>query len=135
MAGGDLKRKSVYNLYMQGINISVQWAYNLKSESIRIHTGMANPSNVNGGSQTNKESPQWLGITVGEKVLSKVFKNVEIMNTGNKGYDFICNGGYKIDVKTATRRSNRVKPAWMFASRKIKCRTIFCALLLIIGKN
>jgi len=49
----------------------------------------------------NKKCPMFLGCHVAERVLSHVFKNVERMKSGNKGYDFICNKGFKIDVKSA----------------------------------
>ena len=47
----------------------------------------------------NHECSLFLGVTVAENVLSHVFKNVVRMPHGNRGYDFICNKGYKIDVK------------------------------------
>jgi len=49
----------------------------------------------------NKECALFLGVHVAEKVLSKVFKDVEVMPFGNPGYDFICNKGKKIDVKSS----------------------------------
>lgn len=58
--------------------------------------------------QTNKKCPMFLGCYVAERVLSHIFKDVERMPTGNKGYDFICNKGFKIDVKSScvTLRNN-----------------------------
>lgn len=47
----------------------------------------------------NRECALYLGVTVAERVLSAVFDNVKRMPHGNPGYDFICNKGYKIDVK------------------------------------
>lgn len=49
----------------------------------------------------NKDCPVFLGVHVAEQVLSHVFKDVERMPMGNKGYDFICNRGKKIDVKSS----------------------------------
>lgn len=61
-------------------------------------TGKCNPHNE------NRMCSQYLGIFIGEKVLSKVFKNVERMPINHSGYDFICGNGYKIDVKVSCRR-------------------------------
>jgi hypothetical protein len=49
----------------------------------------------------NRKCPSWLGIHVAERVLSKFFDHVERMPYGNKGYDFICGKGKRIDVKSA----------------------------------
>lgn len=49
----------------------------------------------------NKECGMYLGVHVAERVLSYVFKNVKRMPIGNPGYDFICNQGKKIDVKSS----------------------------------
>jgi len=49
----------------------------------------------------NKECSAYLGIYVAERVLANVFKNVEVMPYSNPGFDFICNRGKKIDVKSA----------------------------------
>lgn len=48
----------------------------------------------------NKTCSSYLGCHVAERVLSKVFKNVEVMPPNHPGYDFICNKGKKIDVKS-----------------------------------
>lgn len=47
----------------------------------------------------NRECTLYLGVAVAERALSAVFNNVTRMPHGNPGYDFICNNGYKIDVK------------------------------------
>ena len=49
----------------------------------------------------NKQCSTYLGVSVAENVLSKIFKNVEVMPYGHRGYDFICNRGKKIDVKSS----------------------------------
>jgi len=79
-----------------------------------------------GGSKTNKESAQYLGITVAEKVLSKIFKNVEVMPFGNSGYDFKCNSGYLIDVKSACKRKNQ--NYWMFRINRNQIADYFLCL-------
>ena len=50
----------------------------------------------------NKDCALYLGIHVAEQVLFNVFKNVKQMPNGNEGFDFICNKGMKIDVKSGT---------------------------------
>jgi hypothetical protein len=54
----------------------------------------------------NKVCAVYLGVHVAEKMLSKIFKDVETMPYGNPGYDFICNKGKKIDVKAACMSKN-----------------------------
>ena len=49
----------------------------------------------------NKECASYLGVFVAERVLSHVFKDVEVMPYGNPGYDIVCNKGKLIDVKCA----------------------------------
>ena len=49
----------------------------------------------------NKQCATFLGVHVAERVLSHVFKNVERMPIHYPGYDFICNRGKKIDVKSS----------------------------------
>jgi hypothetical protein len=44
----------------------------------------------------------WLGITIGEEVASRYFKNPQRAPYGTPGYDLICQNGFKIDVKVAT---------------------------------
>jgi hypothetical protein len=59
----------------------------------------------------NKECPLYLGVHVAERVLSRVFKDVERMPLNNPGYDFICNKGKKIDVKSSCKRGHN---EWVF---------------------
>ncbi|MCK5022861.1 MAG: hypothetical protein KAS04_01675 [Candidatus Aenigmarchaeota archaeon] len=49
----------------------------------------------------NKKCASYLGCHIAENVLQSVFKDVEMMPHGNKGFDFICASGMKIDVKSA----------------------------------
>jgi hypothetical protein len=49
----------------------------------------------------NKDCSSYLGVHVAERVLSKVFKDVEVMPRNHPGYDFICNKGKQIDVKSS----------------------------------
>lgn len=61
----------------------------------------------------NRYCPSFLGINVAEHVLSNVFKNVVRTPMGNKGFDFWCDNGFKIDVKSSCQLKNR-HPAWAF---------------------
>lgn len=74
----------------------------------------------------NRKCSSYLGVHIAEQVLSKIFKNVEIMPYGNSGYDFICNNGFKIDVKSAcrTKRNNN----WYFNINKNKIADYFLLL-------
>jgi hypothetical protein len=68
-------------------------------------------------------------VHVAEQVLSKVFKGVEQMPYGHKGYDFICNQGKKIDVKSAcTQTHDRKSDSRTFMIRKNKIADYFLCL-------
>ena len=121
-------RKSLYNLATERVNINIQCAYYLNTGTIKIHTSQHKIPDCEDKAKTNKESPQYLGITIAENMLSKIFKNVEVMPSGNKGFDIICNKGFKIDIKCATQRKNRIKSAWMFSSRKNQMADFFLCL-------
>lgn len=49
----------------------------------------------------NKGCPIYLGVYWAERILAEVWDNVQRMPYGNKGFDFICKMGLKIDVKSA----------------------------------
>ena len=67
----------------------------------------------------NRACSQFLGVHVAERVLAKVFKNVERMPNGNPGYDFVCGKGYKIDVKSACISALRGRwGAWHFTIKR-----------------
>lgn len=74
----------------------------------------------------NKTCSQYLGIVIGERLLYHLFKNVEVMPRGNIGYDFICNNGKKIDVKTSclTLQTKRY-PHWKFKIKQNKVADFF----------
>lgn len=63
----------------------------------------------------NRGCSAFLGVHVAERVLSSVFKNVERTPYGNSGYDFICNHGKKIDVKSSCLRKDG---RWLFNLKK-----------------
>ena len=77
----------------------------------------------------NKECSSFLGVFVAERVLSHVFRDVEVMPYGNKGFDFICNNGKKIDVKSACiRRSSSGTLRWAFSIKRNKIADYFLCL-------
>lgn len=77
----------------------------------------------------NRECSLFLGVHIAERVLSHVFKNVHRMPYGHTGYDFICSGGYMIDVKSScSGRSGNRSDRWRFAIRKNKIAEYFLLL-------
>ena len=53
----------------------------------------------------NKDCASYLGIVIGERLIRHLFNDVEVMPPGNMGFDFICNKGKKIDVKSSTSKT------------------------------
>lgn len=49
----------------------------------------------------NKECSAYLGVYIAENILSKIFENVQRMPYGNPKYDFICNRGFRVEVKSS----------------------------------
>lgn len=87
----------------------------------------------------NKACAAYLGVYIAERVLSKIFDNVVTMPYGHKEYDFICNKGYKIQVKSScmwvchkndTKRKE--KNMWSFGIKKNRIADYF---LLIAFDN
>lgn len=78
----------------------------------------------------NKSCSSYLGIHVAERVLSKVFDNVKPMSPTNHGFDFICNRGMKIDVKSSCNVTKNPKHSdrWTFTIRKNKIADYFLCL-------
>lgn len=67
----------------------------------------------------NKSCSAFLGVYVAERLLPHVFKNVVGMPYGNPGYDFICGGGYEIDVKSSCRHHYASGTGyWLFNIRR-----------------
>ena len=86
---------------------------------------------ANGGkpASENKQCAAFLGVHIAERVLSKVFKDVKPMPYGNKGYDFICNKGKKIDVKSAcTNIRDTQCDRWTFTIRRNKIADYFLCI-------
>ena len=77
----------------------------------------------------NRNCASFLGVYVAERVLSHVFKHVEKMPNGNPGYDFICGGGHKIDVKSACRHVRKNwADMWVFHIEKNQIAEYFLCL-------
>ena len=65
--------------------------------------------------------------------MRNVFKDVESMPHGHPGYDFICNRGMKIDVKSGTTHTSKTRAdSWLF---NIKRNTIADYFLCIAFDN
>ena len=62
-----------------------------------------------------KNSASYLGVYIAERALSRFFDNIQRMPICNRGFDFICGKGYKIDVKSSCRRiRNGRNDSWLF---------------------
>lgn len=66
-----------------------------------------------------KDIGMYLGVVIAERILSHVFNHVVKMPHGNPGFDFICDKGYKVDVKsgclhTRTDRDGYQRSRWKF---------------------
>lgn len=85
-------------------------------EKVRASNTRANRKKGKRDFTENKECSAYLGVHVAERVLSHVFADVERMPYGNPGYDFICNRGKKIDVKSACLTKSKY-PRWAFTIR------------------
>lgn len=85
-----------------------------------------------GGGQSmaeNRECPLFLGCHIAERVLSHVFDDVIRQPVNNPGFDFICNHGKKIDVKSSCLhiRKNEM-PSWCFNIKNNKTADYFLCL-------
>ena len=116
------KSKQLYNLVENGCHTQTNLLFNIKTEHITIvssfHGYKSKP--------INKQSTNYLGITCAEQVLSKVFKNVQTMTYGNKGFDFICNKGFKVDSKASTK--HKKYNSWTFSIKQNKIPDYFICL-------
>ena len=63
-----------------------------------------------------KDCGAWLGVHIAERVLSTFFDHMERMPVGNKGFDYMCGKGFKIDVKASCLRKGKWgNPFWGFS--------------------
>lgn len=83
------------------------------------HKWYINRRDPNCGMDNNKDCALYLGVYIAERLLSKIFNDVTIMPFGQRGYDFICNKGKKIDVKASCRhKDEKGNCRWQFSTRK-----------------
>jgi len=126
MNKNGIRSKLVYGNTEEGVQTQIQIHHNPKTDHITFGAARFKKSFRNGGSKSNKKCPLFLGVTVAENVLSKIFVNVIRMPNGNIGYDFICSKGYKIDVKSATKMKSG--NAWRFDIKKNRIPDYFLVL-------
>ena len=127
--------KSLYCNTEEGVNIQIQGRYNIKTGHIGFITGFKKSPGWVSGIVNNKNCPNYLGVTIAEQLLAKVFNNVEVMPHNNPGFDFKCNQGYMIDVKSATKEKNRNKNIWAFDINYNKIADYFLCLAFDNRKN
>jgi len=89
------------------------WKIN-NPEKAKANSTRAHRKNGNLPMDENKKCSAYLGVHIGEPVLSKTFKNVELMPYGHPGYDIICNHDKRIDIKISCLNKNG---RWMFTIR------------------
>ena len=116
--------KLVYSNTKNNIQTKVEIRYNTHTDHIGIHTGFQKSPGSNNGSVNNKNCSNYLGITIAEQLLSKIFKYVERMPYRNRGFDFKCVHGYMIDVKSSTKM--KTQNAWFLIFIKTRLQIIFC---------
>ena len=80
----------------------------------------------------NKNCSLYLGIVIGECLIRHLFKDVEVMPHGNPKFDFICNKGKKIDVKSGCTTLSNGYPRWVF---QIDYNTIADYFILVAFDN
>jgi hypothetical protein len=79
----------------------------------------ANRKNGHLPMRQNRSCPLFMGVHIAERLLSRVFKDVERMPNGNKGFDFICTNGFQIDVKSSCTHSRKNGASyWHFGINK-----------------
>ena len=60
----------------------------------------------------NRACSSFLGIHIAERILAHYFEEITMMPNNNRGYDFLCKKGFKIDVKSSCLMKSR--DAWCF---------------------
>ena len=70
----------------------------------------------------NKDCTAYLGVYIAERILPKIFDNVEMKPYGYPGYDAICSRDLKIQVKSSCLHKNN---SWVFNVKKNKIADYF----------
>ena len=122
-----LKSKHLNSLTIEGTQIVSLLRYNTNTNHITIGNNFSK-SNDYKLKPINKESPAYLGMTVAEQLLEKVFKNVQKMPYGNKGYNFKCSNGFLIDSKASCKIKRNNHNSWAFIIKKNKIPDYFALL-------
>lgn len=89
--------------------------YKCKSCQNKRMRNYKHTAGINKPMSENKSCTVFLGVYVAERVLKHAFKDVEVMPYGHKGYDFICNKGKKIDVKSGCMMKDVGIGRWRFS--------------------
>ena len=137
-------RKEYFNKYYQNNKIRLHQKYINNIEKYkqyyidhakhqkqhRYDTGQATPMNE------DKTCSCYLGCYIAEPALISLFKNVQRMPTGFRGYDFKCSNGYLIDSKASCKRIRKNKSnGWGFNIRKNKIADYFLCIAFDNRKN
>lgn len=76
-----------------------------------------------------KDSASYFGVFIGERILSNLFKNVIRMPYANRGFDFISEGGIRIDAKCSSLRYPKIgNPRWSFGINANKLTDYFLCM-------
>lgn len=122
-----LKSKHLHSMSVEGVSTHTICVHNINTDRITISTGF-HRTGFNNGSKTNETCSNWLGSRA-EAILEHVFEYVKCMPYNNPGFDFICKGGYKIDVKSSCQRSHgNWSPAYTFCISRNKTADYFLCL-------
>ena len=115
--------KNLFRLSDDSVTISIAILHDINNDYNRIITRF--DFRHDNGYKSNRNCSMFLGVHIAEQILSKIFENVEVMPIGNPGYDFICNNGYKIDVKSSCLHGDGL---WSFDFSKNKIADYFLCL-------
>ena len=132
----DVKSKSLYSVNIDGAQIQTYCQYDLNTNHIEInteHIKLKKIRQIRKPKPLNKDSTVYLGVNVAEKLLSNLFQNkLEIMPYGNRGYDFICGKGLKIDSKCSTLHKDG---KWSFSINKNTTADYFACIAMDDREN
>lgn len=125
------KKAKYRSIHKEEIKLARVKHYNAHKEEIKQASKRRHYAHGGKPSSENKQCPVFLGVHVAESILSKVFKDVARMPYGHKGYDFMCNKGKKIDVKSScTRVQKGHGDSWVFCIDKNKTADFFMCIAL-----